>query len=338
MKTPMRAPEFWRTKSTLSALLAPFATIYGVAGALKWKTTTPWRAPVPVICIGNLVAGGAGKTPIAMAFAELLQEQGYAVRFLSRGYGGNAPGPVKVDLARHAAHHVGDEPLLLAKVAPTWVSKDRIFGAEAAMEDDAEIIIMDDGFQNPALVKTLSFLVVDGGYGFGNTRVIPAGPLREPISVGLKRADAVILVGDDTTGVAEIIRNTAPETPLVRARLSTFNSAQRFVGEKILAFAGIGRPEKFFQTAKDIGCAVIAERAFPDHYAFTPDDLAMLVEEANAMDATLLTTAKDFQRIPEEARALVEVLDVFVEWREPDAVVALLSPLKTQRAATASKS
>jgi len=328
----MRAPEFWRTRSILSALLAPFAIIYGAAGALKWKTTTPWRAPVPVICIGNLVAGGAGKTPIAMAIADLLQEQGYAVRFLSRGYGGNSPGPVQVDLTRHTARNVGDEPLLLAKVAPTWVSKDRIFGAEAAIEDGAEIIIMDDGFQNPAVAKTLSFLVVDGGYGFGNARVMPAGPLRESISVGLKRADAVILVGDDTTGVVEIIRKTAPETPLIRARLSTFNSAQRFVGEKILAFAGIGRPEKFFQTAKDIGCAVIGERAFPDHYAYTPDDLARLAEEAVAMDATLLTTAKDFQRIPEEARPLVEVLDVFVEWREPDVVAALLSPLNTRRA------
>ncbi|MFT6580529.1 MAG: tetraacyldisaccharide 4'-kinase [Alphaproteobacteria bacterium] len=322
----------------MSALLAPFAAIYGVSGALKWKTTTPWRAPVPVICIGNLVAGGAGKTPVAMAIADLLQEQGEAVRFLSRGYGGNLPGPIQVDLARHTARNVGDEPLLLAKVAPTWVSKDRIFGAEAAIEDGADIIIMDDGFQNPALAKTLSFLVVDGGYGFGNSRVIPAGPLREPLSFGLKRADAIILLGDDTTGVAEIIRKSAPETPLVRARLSTFNSAQRFVGEKILAFAGIGRPEKFFQTAKDIGCAVIAERAFPDHYAFTPDDMALLAEEAIAMDATLLTTAKDFQRIPEEARSLVEVLDVFVEWREPGAIAALLAPVKMRRASATSGS
>ncbi|MBL4719902.1 MAG: tetraacyldisaccharide 4'-kinase [Alphaproteobacteria bacterium] len=321
----MRAPEFWRTPSISSALLAPISVLYSLAGAIRRQTTTPWRAPVPVICIGNLVAGGAGKTPVAMAIATIFQEFGKNVRFLSRGYGGTLPGPIRVDPDTHQARHVGDEPLLLAKIAPTWVSRERVFGAEAAIEDGAEVIVMDDGFQNPALEKTLSLVVVDGGYGFGNGRVIPAGPLREGLSRGLKRADAIILLGDDTAGAVECIQKHSPKTPIIRARLSAVSSAQRFVGEKILAFAGIGRPEKFFQTAREIGAAVIAERAFADHYNYTPDDLAVLAEEAAGMDAILLTTAKDFQRIPEDARSLVEVLDVVVEWREPDAVAALLS-------------
>jgi tetraacyldisaccharide 4'-kinase len=324
----MRAPEFWRVRSGLSAILAPFGKIYALAGAAHRRFTTPWRAPVPVICVGNLVAGGAGKTPVAIAIAAILQERGNTVHFLSRGYGGSMSGPVRVEPEVHTAQQVGDEPLLLARVAPTLVAKDKVAGAKAAISDGADIIIMDDGFQNPNVSKTLSLLVVDGGYGFGNERVMPAGPLREPLNDGVSRANAIILMGADTTGAADAVRRIDPDKPIFDARLAPLSSAQRYVGAKVLAFAGIGRPEKFFQTLKDLGCDIVATRAFPDHYDYTPDDIAMLVETAADQNATLITTSKDFQRAPEDARPLIEVLDVVVEWRDPDAIESLLSTVE----------
>jgi tetraacyldisaccharide 4'-kinase len=321
----MRAPEFWRKRSGLAALLAPFGDIYAMAGAVRQRCTTPWRSPVPIICIGNLVAGGAGKTPVAIATGAMLRELGKSVHFLSRGYGGSLPGPVQVDPSVHTAQQVGDEPLLLARIAPTWVARNRVTGVKAAISDGADIIVMDDGFQNPSVSKTLSLIVVDGGYGFGNERVMPAGPLREPLPRGLARADAVVLMGADVTNAAHAVRRTAPDTPIMAARLATLRAAQRYVGAKVLAFAGIGRPDKFFQTLKDLGCVLVAHHPFPDHYDYTPDDIALLVEAAAKENAVLVTTAKDFQRVPEDAQPMVEVLDVVVEWRDPDAVNALLS-------------
>jgi tetraacyldisaccharide 4'-kinase len=321
----MPAPNFWRVRSGLSAILAPLGHTYALAGTAHRRFTTPWRAPVAVICVGNLVAGGAGKTPIAIAIGAILQDKGKEVHFLSRGYGGTLTGPVRVDPDVHTAKQVGDEPLLLGRVASTWIAKNKVAGAKAALSNGAEILVMDDGFQNPSLSKTLSFLVVDGGYGFGNERVMPAGPLREPLSVGVSRADAVILMGADTTGVSDAIRRIDPDKPLFDARLAPLSSAQRYVGTKVLAFAGIGRPEKFFHTLKNLGCDIATTRAFPDHYDYTPDDIATLAETAADLNATLMTTAKDFQRVPEDARPLIEVLDVVVEWRNPDAIESILS-------------
>ena len=320
----MRAPEFWRTQSGLAALLAPLSEIYAMAGAVRQRCTMPWRAPVPIICIGNLVAGGAGKTPVAIATGAILHDLGKSVHFLSRGYGGSLPGPVQVNPSAHTAKQVGDEPLLLARIAPTWVAKNRLAGAKAAISNGAEIIVMDDGFQNPSVAKTLSLIVVDGGYGFGNERVMPAGPLREPLPNGLSRADAVVVMGADVTDAAKTIRRTAPDTQIIDARLAALSAARRYVGAKVLAFAGIGRPDKFFQTLKDLGCVLVAQHPFPDHYDYTPDDIAILVEAAARENAVLLTTAKDFQRVPEDARPMVEVVDVVVEWRDPDAIKSLL--------------
>ena len=206
----MQAPNFWRGPgpSVASLLLSPAAHIYGLLGRIRNNFSVPWRASVPVICIGNLVAGGAGKTPVVLKLIDMLKQRGIKPHALSRGYGGTLTGPMQVDPSRHNYRETGDEPLLLAKHAPTWIAKDRVLGAQAATEaaTDAEAIIMDDGFQNPALAKDLSLVVVDGNYGFGNGHLIPAGPLRESIKDGLRRAHAVVLIGADSAGVEDSIR------------------------------------------------------------------------------------------------------------------------------------
>src|SRR5689334_953886 len=234
-------PEFWASDGVLPRLLQPFAWAYAAAAAARQAWTRPWRAPVPVICVGNLTVGGAGKTPVTLSLAERLQRQGHRVHILSRGYGGALPGPVAVDTARHDAGAIGDEALLLRAAAPAWVARDRVAGARAAAAAGAGLLLLDDGLQNPTLVKDLALAVVDGGFGFGNCRVLPAGPLREPLAAGLARCDAVILMGRGEAQVAAL----AAGKPLIRARLVAENAAE-FAGRAVLAFVGIGRPAKFF--------------------------------------------------------------------------------------------
>jgi tetraacyldisaccharide 4'-kinase len=273
-----------------------------------------------VICVGNLVAGGAGKTPIAIAIAERLIARGKAVHFLSRGYGGREKGLLRVDPARHAAADVGDEPLLLARIAPAWVSRDRAAGAAAAVAAGAQIIVMDDGFQNPGLAKDLSLLAVDGGYGFGNGRVMPAGPLREPLAAGLARADAVALIGTDQCGVADRL---PPSLPLLRAVLAPIAAA--LAGRRVFAFAGIARPEKFFATLQSMGCVLAGRRAFADHHAYGEAEVAALIEEARHADAVPVTTEKDAVRLPPALRAGIETLPVAIRWRDEAAADRLLA-------------
>lgn len=318
----MRAPDFFARDNGAEKILAPLSFVYAAISRLRRRWTKPWFAPVPVICVGNLTAGGAGKTPVALALGDLLRDRG--VRFLSRGYGGRLRGPVKVDRAAHTASDVGDEPLLLAEIAPTWVAHDRVAGAKAAVAGGAEIIVMDDGLQNPSLAKSLSLVVVDGGYGFGNGRVLPAGPLREPVNEGLARADAIILMEPDTAGVAATVNRIAPSLPVIRARLTPLPSAQRFAGRKVFAFAGIGRPKKFFETLNSLACTLVERRAFPDHHPFTADEIMQIVEAAHAAGAVPLTTAKDYARLPPESQAMVEALPVTLEWRNPQEIEELL--------------
>jgi tetraacyldisaccharide 4'-kinase len=274
-----------------------------------------------VICVGNLVAGGAGKTPVALALARRLLARGRAPHFLTRGYGGRLAGPVRVDPAAHTARAVGDEALLLAAMAPAWVAHDRPAGARAAAAAGAQTIVMDDGHQNPSLGKDLAILVIDGGYGFGNRRVIPAGPLREPIGEGLARADAVVVVGVDECGIA---REIGGRVPLLRARIAPTPGQDELADRDVVAFAGIGRPEKFFATLADLRCRIVAAHAYADHHAYAPDEIMRLADEAGAKRATLVTTAKDAVRLPPEARAMVRVLDVEIEWEDEAAVDALL--------------
>lgn len=330
----MRAPEFWdrRDAGVAPAMLAPLGALYALATRARFALARPERVPVPVLCVGNLVAGGAGKTPVALSLGARLQGLGVAVHFLSRGYGGIAAGPRRVDPDRDAAIAVGDEALLLARVAPTWIAADRGAGARAAVAAGAHAIVMDDGFQNPSLVKDASLVVVDGAYGFGNGRVMPAGPLREPLARGLARADAMVVVGDDR---AEVARRVAAEgfatLPVLRARIVPGPEAQALAGRKAVAFAGIGRPAKFFATAREAGAELVAAHAFPDHHVFSARELGRLKREAQGAGAVLVTTAKDAARLPERERSAIQVLTITLAWDDEAALDAVLKPITTHR-------
>ncbi len=318
----MRPPDFWSSRRVLSTLLVPAGCVYALATRMRVRKPG-WRAPVPVICVGNVGIGGAGKTPVALALARMLAARGRNPHFLTRGYRGREAGPLRVDPAKHSARDVGDEPLLLARAAPTWVARDRAAGARAAAEAGAGCIVMDDGHQNPSLVKDLSLVVVDGGYGFGNERVIPAGPLREPVAAGIARADAIILVGTDET---EAARHFAGK-PVHGARIVPDDEGQRFAGKSVVAFCGIGRPDKFFATLKSLGARIAEEMPYPDHHAFSDEEIMFILEVAARHGAAAVTTEKDFARLSPDARRMVETLPVRIEFEAPGAVEAMLAKL-----------
>lgn len=319
----MRAPEFWRSDNVASRLLAPLSAAYAWATARRLARAKPFRAAMPVLCVGNIVAGGAGKTPVCLAIAERLKARGRDVHLLTRGYGGTEAGPRLVDPIRHDAARVGDEALLLAQAAPTWVARWRPDGALAARDMGADVLVMDDGFQNGTLAKDLSLVVVDGGYGFGNGRVIPAGPCREPVALGLARADAVVLVGDDATG----IRARLGEVPVLGAQLAPGPEAAELAGRDVLAFAGIGRPAKFFATLESCGARLVATRAFADHHPYSSAEIDALLAEADRLGAVAVTTAKDRVRIPADRRDRVGVLTVRLAWEDTGALDRLLDRL-----------
>jgi tetraacyldisaccharide 4'-kinase len=312
-------PEFWSRGGWVPSLLSPVAHAYAAMGAARRAWTASYRASVPVICVGNLTLGGAGKTPIVESLARLFTARGRSPHILTRGYGGSAAGPLRVDPARHGADEVGDEALLLARVAPVWVARDRAAGARAAVKAGALRLLLDDGFQNPTLAKDVSLLAIDGVYGFGNGRVIPAGPLREPAPVGLARADAVVVIGEDRAGIAQHLA-----VPMLRAELAPINAAD-FAGRRVLAFAGIGRPEKFFASLEGAGATLAARHAFPDHHRYRPSELGKLADEASALSAALVTTEKDSVRLPPAWRARVETLAVAIQWRDEVALRRLLA-------------
>ncbi len=317
----MRAPAFWSESGFLPELLAPAAVLYSLGAAVRQAMVRPQRASVPIVCVGNAVAGGAGKTPIALSIAALLRRMGHRPGFLTRGYGGRLKGPVAVQPGRHRARDVGDEPLLLAQAAPTVAAADRPAGAALATQLGADVIVMDDGLQNPSLEKDLSFLVVDGGFGFGNGRVMPAGPLREPLHRSLRRADAAVIVGPDRTGVRQGLPD---DLTVLEARLAPI-AEEALSNRRVLAFAGIGRPEKFFETLRAMRCDLVAVRSYPDHHRYDPDEIMHLVEAAAREQAVLVTTEKDFVRLPDEAKPMVRVLKVTAEWRDGAALEAMIA-------------
>jgi tetraacyldisaccharide 4'-kinase len=319
----MRAPDFWHdTPGFVAGLLTPVGAALDAAGRLRRAVARPYHAPVPVICVGNLVAGGSGKTPVALSLAAQLAAQQVMAAIVMRGYGGKLAGPVRIDPERHDADAVGDEALLAAAQGPCWVARDRVAGVRAAVANGAAAIILDDGFQNPHVAKDLSLVVVDAGYGFGNGRLIPAGPLREDIACGLLRADAIVLVGDGTEAPPPLLAEI--ERPILRASLVPIDWF-RFVGAPLVAFAGIGRPEKFFASLQAIGARPIVTRGFPDHHRYTDGELAKLRDEAAGAGARLVTTRKDWVRLPPSERADIAVLDVELRWHDEAARDALLA-------------
>lgn len=325
----MRAPGFWwrMPPSFTALLLAPFGWIYG--GIARRRMEKPGqRASIPVICIGNLVAGGAGKTPAAIEVARLLIIAGKNPVFLTRGYGGREQGPLAVDPAHHAAAIVGDEPLLLARTAPCVVAKDRVAGARLAATL-GDVIVMDDGFQNPSLGKNLSFLVVDSDAGIGNGLCIPAGPLRAPLEPQLRRADAVILVGDGESANWLKVRK---RPSVLHARLvPDTKAAGDLKGKRVLAFAGIARPQKFAGTLKGLGADVVRLAGFPDHHIFTANEARDLIEEARRGKLLLVTTEKDRARLAgaalKELREAAITVPVRMAFDKPKMLTAGLAKL-----------
>jgi tetraacyldisaccharide 4'-kinase len=325
-----RAPHFWRADggTLLPALLSPIAAL--VAAYTARRVARPgWRAPVPVICCGNVTVGGAGKTTLALDLAARLTARGVGVHVLLRGYGGSSSGtrPVGRD---DPARLVGDEAKLLAEIAPTWIGADRAASARAAVAAGAQALLLDDGLQNPTLEKDLSLLVIDGGFGFGNARVMPAGPLREPIAAGAARCHAAVLIGADVAGAAGQL---PPVLAVLRARLVPGPEAAALAGKRVLAFAGIATPEKFFATLTQAGVVLAGKQPFADHHPFTERELHRIIDRATALGARPVTTPKDAARIPASLRPAIDVLGVSLTWDDPAAIEALLSALPWPKAA-----
>jgi tetraacyldisaccharide 4'-kinase len=316
----MRAPEFWSGRGAVSTILLPVSWVYGLATALRVARKPVYAPPIPVICVGNISVGGSGKTPTAIAVVNMLLEDGRKPHFLTRGYRGRLSGPVLVDPAIHTSVDVGDEPFLLARHAPTWVARNRAAGAKAAVEGGASVLVMDDGHQNPSVRKDLSLIVIDGGYGFGNRRVIPAGPLREPIGAGLKRAEAIVLIGEDKAEAASFFGSHT----CLSAHIVPSESAMALAGQKVVAVAGIGRPDKFFQTLKELGADLVEGIPFPDHHQFTGNDIMLAVEIASIRDAIVVTTEKDYVRLNAEIQNMVTPVPVSLAWEAPNQLRELL--------------
>ena len=303
----MKAPKFWyREKSLWAKMLGPLGSVYGWSVARRFKRIKPYQAGVPVICVGNLSVGGTGKTPVCLALGKMMKEMKIPFYFLNHGYKSKTKGIV-VDVKKMSALEVGDEAMLLAAEAPTVVDNHRARGAQVIERMGGKAIIMDDGFQNPSLIKTISFVVVDGRTGFGNGKLIPAGPLRESVERGLLRADAVIISGSDDTGAKDIILKYAPDMPILTGHFEPDQKMiQKLQGKKVMAFAGIGRPDKFFDMLVGCGVPVAKKTIFPDHYDYTQFDLESLLTEAEGMP--LVTTTKDYVKVPQNMKSRVVVV------------------------------
>lgn len=320
-------PAFWgNPRARLwPALLAPFA--WGVGAVTRRRMRRMgWHAPVPVLCCGNMSVGGTGKTTVVIDLVQRLLARGRTPHVLTRGYGGHVPDGTRVDPATHTAWHVGDEPLLLAGYCPVWVGGDRAVSARLAVNAGADCLIMDDGFQNPSLVKTFSLLVVDGAVGLGNGHVLPAGPLRERVVDALPRADALLMIGPDQTGLEQNLSTL----PVVKAHLEQCDVPEAIRGRSCVAFAGIGRPEKFFNGLRAAGLTLGQTLPFPDHYAYSKRDMQRLGALARRLGAQLVTTPKDAMRLPTSFRQNVVEVGVQLVWQSPQDPESLLDAFLAQ--------
>jgi tetraacyldisaccharide 4'-kinase len=303
----VKTPGFWAKKSTLSNLLFPLTPLYHLATSIRPLLVKPTKVAVPVICVGNLTAGGAGKTPTVACLVSLLKSTGHEPHILSRGYGGSLRGPVLVDQSKHSAAEAGDEPLLLCRCAPVWVGADRRGSAKLAIDAGATVLVMDDGFQNSHLHKDLSILVVDGAYGFGNGRLLPAGPLREGLPQGLSRSDAVLLIGNDQMGVENLLEGK----PMFRSSISVDSEIATWMKDKaVFGFAGIGLPEKFRRTLEGVGADVVGFEGFEDHHVYSLAEIEQLALQAEEQGATLVTTEKDWVKLPAKWQAEIRSVPI----------------------------
>ena len=324
----MQPPRFWHQGPGIcSTLLAPLGALYAFGTAQRLARGTPSRLDVPVICVGNINAGGTGKTPTVIALTQRLQDMGKNPHIVSRGYGGSVTSAIQVNERTHRASDVGDEPMLLAAFAPTWVSVDRTEGAQLAVLSRADIIILDDGFQNPGLYKDLSLVVVDAALGFGNGKVLPAGPLREPVATGLARADLLLSIGPKKAQNHFTETWRMPPCPQLKGRLAPLQTGMDWQGSRVLAFAGIGHPQKFFATVQELGANVVKSEALEDHQPLSQALMARLENEAMLLGAQLVTTEKDATRLPDEFRAKVLTVPVRLEIEDWSALDVALTKL-----------
>lgn len=325
----MRPPRFWEANLDLHSrqaatitrkLLTPFALAYDRIVAYKIERANPFSCGVPVICVGNLTVGGSGKTPFVKWIRSYLSSKGGRVASLSRGYGGTLRGPLRVDYSNHSAKQVGDEPLMLSKTGETWIGANRPIAANTMVEDGAKIIVMDDGHQNPTLLKDLTFVVIDSENPFGNGYVFPKGPLRENIRAGLSRADAIVLMGKGTTPT-EIADS---DIPIYRCQIV---AKQPDKSSQYVAFAGIGRPEKFFDTLAELELEIADAIPFPDHHNYSKSDLTYLSKLAQENQARLITTEKDYVRLTSDIKKDVEVLETSLAIENSNLLETLLEPI-----------
>ncbi len=308
------APKFWRQNNMLSRSLRPIAWVYEYASLWYAKRTKTQKVSVPVICVGNLVMGGAGKTPTVLALVDILKQMNHTPHILSRGYGAVIKDSIRVDSQKHNYLQVGDEALLLAEKAPTWAGQDRVLSAKLAISHGASVIIMDDGLQNNSLHKDLSFLVVDTLQGFGNGLVFPAGPLRESPQRGVQKTNLTIAIGN------EDLPKGIPQA--TRAHMTAVGTVQP---RPVIAFAGLGYPEKFNRTLQDYGFEVKRFIPFPDHHPYTIPEMERLLKMTIRRKIDLITTAKDFLRIPEHFKKKISVFNVDLQFEDPEELHALIA-------------
>ena len=313
----MNAPRFWYSRSSILPRIAlfPASIAYRFGGWLRRCLARPYRAKACVLCVGNVTMGGAGKTPVVIALAQAAARLGIRVAAVSRGYGGALAGPVRVDPAHHGAADVGDEPLLIAAHVPTWISKNRAHGVRAADDDGVDLILLDDGFQNPTVVKDFSILVFDGPTGLGNGAVFPAGPLREPLESALDRTDIGVVIGKDSwdLGAGRLKSLTVHSADLAPVQTAADHDAGRY-----FAFAGIGIPEKFFATLERLNLNLVERRGYPDHHQYTDRDMNEILDAAARLGAQAITTRKDVVRIPSRFADSIDVLDVDLVFETSD--------------------
>lgn len=328
----MRAPAFWnnpRSKPGLAAaLLSPLSALWNWEARRRWRQGPQHRLRIPVICVGNINIGGTGKTPTVIELVTRLQAMGRKPHIVTRGYGGTVTGPKRVDALRHRASAVGDEPLLLAAFAPTWVARDRMAGGLAVVADGADVLVLDDGMQNSALAKDLTILVVDAAAGFGNGRVAPAGPLREPVEQGMERADIVLAIGSEED--REKFFTEWPETsrkPCIGGALDPLETGMDWQNLRVLAFAGIGRPEKFYTTLRGLGADVVQTHSFDDHQPLPETLLRRMESEAAEKGLQLVTTEKDAVRLPLSFQQKVLTLPVRLKISDDRALTERLKAL-----------
>lgn len=316
----MRAPGFWKSGGALPSLLTPVSKLF--ASATARRVAQPgWKAQVPVLCCGNATVGGAGKTTLALDLGRRLAARNVAVHYLLSGYGGKSRGARRV-VPGDTAALVGDEALLLSEVAPTWTGADRAESARAAIGQGARFIVLDNGLQNPSLVKDVSLLVIDGMTGFGNGQVMPAGPLREPVAECAARCHAAVLIGEDATGA---LAQLPAELPVLRARLDPAPEMQVLAGRRVLAFAGIANPQKFFASLEQAGAQIVGRASFADHHVFTQQEIDYLLHQANEVKAVAVTTPKDMARLSREMRMRVHGAGVDLVWEDEGEIDALLA-------------